>query len=214
MNPSLRYPVADRDLQDQFRTFGWSDFQGPPSFMQWRIMSAVREALTQGLSYTSEVYAFVCNAMQDLLSEDLLAIGKKHVENGEFGMHIYYARKAVEAQLRLAANIQSLRALQQQGFVTLGRVIKGPFRYASKSFTSMQVESINQGEGEITLIGKTKGRGGPRRFTVNANRSDFLALFPINVTDKRCVATVKEGILTFTIDPTANYHQELFAQAG
>lgn len=202
------------DPRESFGLLSSNRFHGAPTRMQHRLMSTVATALIQCLFYTSKVYAYVCNEMSDVLTPEILDSNYKNsrVEHGHFGMEIYYARQAVESNLRDEANRGSLSQLVRMGFVKVGGKIKGPFSFAQKKFSSLTVESLDASMGTVTMIGVTRGRGGSFRITVEANRSDFLELFPLGVTDDTVKTQQGDGMITMTVDFCANRQKELFSQ--
>ena len=134
-----------------------------PNASQAMLMQSVSKALAKGLSYTSNVYQFVTKDMENVLSEETLAVAKDKIENGRFGMDIYYCRQALEL-FNARYNAQSnLKALMSRGQLRIGKKVRA-FQFGLKRFSSGLVIGLDHKEGVAIL--ECKRRGSKYRYTL------------------------------------------------
>lgn len=165
------YPVPDvgKLSGENFRQ--WTRGHFVPTYHQRRLYHAVYDAvITHNLFYNSDIYAFVVDAIADLLTPELLARNSATMptERGFFGMEIYYMTDVVRHHVRCEANREAMLWLKRKG-LRVGSVIPGPYSYGSNTFSSLVVEGIDEELGVLVLIAKK--RGSRNRWLVNIDAS-------------------------------------------
>lgn len=164
------YPLPEKmnDCGESFRAWKFGHFV--PTYYQHRLYQAVYNALfVQDLSYTDEVYQSVVNALSDILTPELLSRNgtTSKVENGHFGMEIYYMREIVQSHNIDQCNRDALEALLAKG-VRVGGVIKGPYKRSATEYSSMEVTGINEVDGTIAVLAKKRGTKNRWTFSIGA----------------------------------------------
>lgn len=137
-----------------------ADFQ--QSGRQQIVMDAVRQALSEGLYYTNDVRPRVAQILG--VTGDELSRGALRVEGGDFGMDVYYARQALEAQQRHTAIAKSAAEMR----LKVGDVI------GATMFNDFQVEpqdGSDRGRGRQRI----PAEGTPRRGDGDVHRQRSIA---------------------------------------
>lgn len=163
------YPLPEKMglCSDDYRMWKFCDVHFVPTYHQNRLYQALSQAIFEnGLFYTKEVYEFVVDALKDILTPELLARNsdKTKVENGHFGMEIFYMRQIVESHHIDAENRDALSYLIDRG-VNVGSVLKGPFLKGSATYSTMVVTDIDKVQGTLSLV--CRKRGSPNKWAVN-----------------------------------------------
>lgn len=157
-----------------------------PTRNEMALFRAVYQACNQGLHYTCDVYDFVVEELKDILNEDILSANNKNmpIENGHFGMDIFYMRKVVDSILFDEACIESLGNLKLE----IGDKFKA-FNYGGYKYANATVTNINDEKGIVRM--KCTGRGikGEHSYEIPANDWKFKALVTTEP-NKRSAGTI------------------------
>lgn len=108
-----------------------------PNPRQQLVMNAVGQALDDGLFYTEEVLAGVVTLLN--IPESVCQIQTTNVENGDLGMDVYYARRAVEAQRQFKREDEDAKRLNLVVGDKLGVLVNNTL----KRFNACKVTSVN-----------------------------------------------------------------------
>lgn len=165
------YPVPNVGKLSGESFHQWNRGHFVPTYHQFKLYEAVYEAvITHNLSYNSEIYAHVVDAMSDLLTPELLARNSATMptERGYFGMEIYYMTALVRHHVRCAANREALLLLKRKG-LRVGSVIPGPYPYGSNTFSSLVVEGIDDELGVLVMNAKKRGSRNRWRVVIDAS---------------------------------------------
>lgn len=133
-----------------------ADFQ--PSPRQQIIMDAVRQALSEGLYYTNDVRPRVAQILG--VTGDVLSRGALRVEGGDFGMDVYYARQALEAQQRHTAIAKSAAEMRLKVGDVIGATMFNDYKLNHKTEV-IEVAAANEY--------RLKARRGAATVTFTAN---------------------------------------------
>lgn len=114
---------------NEWRRNECADFQ--PSARQQIVMDAVRQALSEGLYYTNDVRPRVAQILG--VTGDDLSRGALRVEGGDFGMDVYYARQALEAQQRHTAIAKSAAEMRLKVGDVIGATMFNDFKLNHKT---------------------------------------------------------------------------------
>lgn len=211
------YQLQTSHRNNPFFQFAHNDFHGAPTRDQSRLITHVFEALNKGLFYNTDMYAFITEAMQDVLPADNFIDDeylKKSIrtEHGPLGTDIYNCRKAVESIIEDTNNRKVLSALMRDGKIVVGKKIKGKISVGSKNFTTITPTTINEMNGTIHFHAIGRGHKNTYQFTMGANSTQLLKMITPKVKDKVVQTTTTKDGSIITIDPTANRQQEMTAQ--
>lgn len=133
-----------------------ADFQ--PSPRQQIIMDAVRQALSEGLYYTNDVRPRVAQILG--VTGDVLSRGALRVEGGDFGMDVYYARQALDAQQRHTAIAKSAAEMRLKVGDVIGATMFNDYKLNHKTEV-IEVAAANEY--------RLKARRGAATVTFTAN---------------------------------------------
>lgn len=174
-----------------------------PTEQELRLKSVVKEALLQGIFYNSEMYDFVVKSMNDILSIEVLASGKDRIENGHFGMDIYYTRKKLERELIDNANQEAMSLLLEHKMIAVGQRLKN-VSYGSNTFSSALVKTIDTEHNVIVFEGTKRGSKSRWGFSMTANDARLIELLTNEKHDLTVTSQTDGSIQTLVIDPTAS----------
>jgi len=126
-----------------------------PTERQQIIIDATKKALDEGITFTQPIQNRVGEILVVPKDSPLrIASAENNVEGGVFGMDVYYAEKYINAQKKLANNIQ---AAKDYGF-TAGYKVGKIKTSNDEVLTSVVISSIDK-YGDVTLSGKrTNGK--------------------------------------------------------
>lgn len=122
-----------------------------PNAWHTRLMDLVSQALDAGKFYTTDVDAFVKNALGDSIPAAAYASNSTNVEGGDLGYEIYKARQKVEAQRVEKANADAFKALGLHVGQQLGTLMFNDFKVSRKA----TVEAI---EGNKITLSLKRGK--------------------------------------------------------
>lgn len=205
------YQIQASFKNNPFRLYAMADVHFVPNWEQKMMIDAVEKALLDSVFYTSDMYQRVTAELAPYLTPELLKQGAERVENGDFGMDIYYARKAVEELLARNANTEALLKLVVSGLLIAGKKIKN-FNYGSKRFSTITVNELDMSNGIVSFIGTVRGSSKRWGFSMGGNDTRLLSALLTSVEDKTLTEKSDGVITTFTIDPTANRSAEYRCQ--
>jgi hypothetical protein len=199
------YKIMCLKNQNPYSNFCWDSSPSVPNENQIRMMKALRGALSEGLSYNTDVNAYVANRLSDILDENVLE------EGHPFSYDVYTARKVVELNMTHEANVSACKKLLHDGSLAIGLKIKGLY-FGSKTYSTAIVVGVDVKTGMVNFEGKRRGVRGTWAFSMGANRTHLLKLIIKNINDRDTVVTHNGGISTYTIDIGQNRNTEYKCQ--
>jgi hypothetical protein len=116
-------PIDPKNLFDDWRLAKRRGFE--PNPRQRLLMDAVARARKEGLYYTTEVSKRVAELVRFDMSQNT---GEQRVEGGDFGMDVYYARRALEARSTFEQEDVAARDLQLHAGAALGTLVFTDFK--------------------------------------------------------------------------------------
>lgn len=147
----LYIPIDPKCLFDDWQTARRRDFE--PSPRQRLLMDAVVRALKDGLFYSEEVKSRVAELVHfdRTRSTDVL-----RVEGGDFGMDVYYARRAVDARATFDREAAAAAELRLRAGDRLGTLV---FMDGKRTTGVTMLESVD------SWTWKFEGKRGTARVT-------------------------------------------------
>lgn len=115
------------------------------------VVEAVRSALAEGLYYSDAVRTRCAEILNP--SAEILEVGIKANEGGEFGMDCYYARRYLDAQKRFEAERAALQKLNPYVGQELGTIVFNDFKRNTKA----KIVDVKDGGRSIRIEAK-RGR--------------------------------------------------------
>ena len=131
-----------------------------------QLIDVVREYVDAGVFYTTDIYKAV-TARYDISAADLDR-GKGRVENGEWGMEIYYAQNRLDAERAEAHEHDSFAKLDPAPGRNYG-AIEVTANYRRRTFRNATVQSAEPGK--IVL----QATAGGRRFSLTLGAAALAA---------------------------------------
>ena len=119
-----------------------------PDARQVLAMSTVQQCLDEGLFYTCDVLAR-CRQLLPLTPEDA-ARGIGLVESGEFGMDLYYARRALDARAGFAADDVSILEMSPK----VGQSLPHLMFNDCKLIRAVKITAVSDDSRSVTFTGK------------------------------------------------------------
>jgi len=116
------------------------------------VLDAVQAGINAGIASTRDMVDFVAKRLA--VSEDILARGKDRVENGDFGMDVYYARKSIQERALAQQGLTVAAALKLTPGQTVGHLVLN----SGKPLLTATVESLNCETGRLVFVGSRRGR--------------------------------------------------------
>lgn len=177
---SSPYPLPEKMgyCGESFRMWKFADVHFVPTYHQWRLNQSVYKAvIEQELFYTAEVYQFVVQELSDILTPELLTRNSltMPVENGSFGMEVYYMRQVVEAHQAIRNNTEALSRLISEKGIGVSSVFKGPYKFGGHIFSSFKLTGINYPEGILCFEAKKRGSRNRYTFSIGAGCERFIS---------------------------------------
>jgi hypothetical protein len=131
------------------------------------LIQLVQSLLDAGLFYSDERAAKAAEVLGLEPGCDMLMSGRREVTNGDFGMHVYYARTCVTADKEIAD------MKQVEAWLGDDRAFTGEFKISSRNtFATFRIQSISPTA--VATIGRVKG--GRKNYGWNPSPARFLEI--------------------------------------